>query len=213
MVLNMMRMFLALVLAAGLGLSAPAAAHKEHKKQEQPASTSAGQPNAAAPGGRAMDPAMHNEMGEMMDDSDRSDMGTLARLLDWLGRLHPIIVHFPIAFFPAAFFTALVGRRRPAFAKPVQFLVVAGGIIAPIAAILGWLDSIGADPDPLLTVHGWLGTGIGVAGLGLAVWAWRRPGQDRRPAMIWALAALTAAIVVQGWYGGALVHGIDHLDW
>ena len=58
-------------------------------------------------------------------------MSTLERLLDWLGRLHPIIVHFPIAFFPAALFTAIVGRRRPAFAAPVRFLVIAGGIVAP----------------------------------------------------------------------------------
>ena len=54
------------------------------------------------------------------------------------------------AIFPAALFTATVGRRRPAFAAPVQFLVVAGGIIAPIAAVLGWLDAMAADPDPLL---------------------------------------------------------------
>jgi hypothetical protein len=31
--------------------------------------------------------------------------------------------------------------------------------------------------------------------------------------MIAALAGITAAIVVQGWFGGALVHGIDHMDW
>ncbi len=24
---------------------------------------------------------------------------------------------------------------------------------------------------------------------------------------------ITAAFVVQGWYGGALVHGIDHMNW
>ena len=213
MVLNIIRMLLALLLVAGLGVSVPATAHKEHKKQEQAAPPGAGQATRTAPAGQAMDPAMHANMVAMMDDSDRSETGTAARLLDWLGRLHPVIVHFPIAFFPAALFTAFVGRRRPAFAKPVQFLVVAGGIIAPVAAVLGWLDAIGADPDPLLAVHRWLGSAIGVAGAVLAVWAWRRPEEDRRPGMIWALAGITAAIIVQGWYGGALVHGADHMDW
>lgn len=151
---------------------------------------------------------MMEEMGE-----DRSSMSTGERLLDWLGRLHPIIVHFPIAFFPAALFTAIVGRRRPAFAAPVQFMVVAGGIIAPIAAILGWLDAMNADPDPLLTVHRWLGTVIGAAALVMGIWAWRRPDRDRSTAMIVALSAITAAIVIQGWYGGAMVHGIDHMNW
>jgi uncharacterized membrane protein len=213
MVLKKIGLLLALLIFGGVGLSVPAIAHKEHKKQEQAATAPAGKVSQAAPGGQAMDPAMHNAMGEMMDDSVPSSMGTVARLVDWLGRLHPIIVHFPIAFFPAAFFTALIGRRRPAFAKPVQFLVVAGGVIAPVAAFLGWLDAIGADPDRLLTVHRWLGTAIGGAGLALALWAWRRPDEDLGPVMVWALAAITAAIIVQGWFGGALVHGIDHLNW
>lgn len=142
-------------------------------------------------------------------------MSTFARVLDWLGRLHPMIVHFPIAFFPAALFTAIVGRRRPAFGTPVRFLVVAGGILAPIAALLGWLDggfSFAAD-DAMLGPHRWLGTGIGVGALGLGIWAWRRPEQDRDLGMIIGLSIMTAAIVVQGWFGGALVHGIDHLNW
>jgi uncharacterized membrane protein len=154
-------------------------------------------------------------MGEMMEqeEADRSQMSTLERLLDWLGRTHPIIVHFPIAFFPAALFTAVVGRRRPAFAAPVQFLIVAGGIIAPLAAIFGWLDSMTADESALLDVHRWLGTAIGLGALGLGVWAWRRPDQVRGTAMVVALTAITAAIVIQGWYGGAMVHGIDHMSW
>lgn len=31
--------------------------------------------------------------------------------------------------------------------------------------------------------------------------------------MIFGLVAITVAIVVQGWYGGAMVHGIDHMNW
>ncbi len=156
-------------------------------------------------------------MGEMMDDmkEDRSNMTSFERMLDWLGRLHPMIVHFPIAFFPAALFTAIVGRRRPAFAAPVQFMVVAGGILAPIAAILGWFDG-GFDfatDDMLLQNHRWLGTGIGIGALGLAIWALRKPQQDRSVGMIVGLAIITAAIVVQGWFGGALVHGMDHMNW
>ena len=134
-------------------------------------------------------------------------------MLDWLGRLHPVIVHFPIAFFPAALLTAIAGRRRPAFGTPVRFLVVAGGVIAPVAALLGWFDATGVDPSALLNVHRWLGTGVGIGGLALAVWAWRRPDQDRSPGMIAALSAMTAAIIVQGWYGGALVHGMEHMNW
>lgn len=194
-----------------IGMAAtPAFAHKGHHKKPVAEQQAVTQPAAEMAGHAAMSPAQ-----EMADDMavDRSHMSTIERLLDWIGRLHPIIVHFPIAFFPAALFTAIVGRRRPAFAAPVQFLVVAGGIIAPLAAVLGWLDAMNADPDPLLTVHRWLGTAVGVGGLGLGLWAWRRPEAYRGFGMMIGLAVITAAIIVQGWFGGALVHGIDHLNW
>ena len=200
--------------------SVPASAHEQHRKQQelaaQQAAAAAKQRQAAAAGQMSAE-QMHENMGEMMMEpaKDRSQMSVAERLLDWLGRFHPIIVHFPIAFFPAALFTAVVGRRRPAFSAPVQFLVVAGGILAPISALLGWFNGgwVAWDADPLLAIHRWLGTGIGVGGLLLAIWAWKRPWEDRGASMILALTLMTIAIAVQGWFGGALVHGAEHLDW
>lgn len=217
---------IALSVLAALAIvgAAPAFAHEEHRRQRAAAlkaeqmrqEQAATQPRstvqaAAGPAG------MHGQMGEMMalPTVDRSTMSYSARLLDWLGRLHPIIVHFPIAFFPAAFVAAIVSRRRPAYAKPVQFLVVAGGIIAPIAAILGWFDGgfTLATDDLLLSYHRWLGTGIGIGALALAIWAIRKPQDDRGAGMILGLGLMTVAIMVQGWFGGALVHGIGHMNW
>ena len=207
--LRLARFIMLLVAASVLG-AGPVLAHKKHR-QEAAAGVSAS-PQAAA---GATDAAAANHMAALMEEEkeDRSSMSPGERLVDWLGRLHPAIVHFPLAFFPAALLTAIVGRRRPAFARPVRFLVVAGGIIAPIAALLGWLGSLNADPGSILTVHRWLGTAVGVAGLALALWAWKCPSEARRSGMIWALAAITAALIVQGWYGGALVHGTDHMNW
>lgn len=208
--LGLARLMMFLVAASILG-AAPVIAHKREPGQETAVPVSA----SSEAGKQASGNAAANHMTAMMDQEkhDRSAMSVGARLLDWIGRLHPAIVHFPLAFFPAALLTAIAGRRRPAFARPVQFLVLAGGILAPIAALLGWLDALNADPGRLLTVHRWLGTGIGLAGLALAFWAWKRPDEYRRPAMIWALAAITAALLLQGWYGGALVHGADHMSW
>ncbi|MBA3511257.1 DUF2231 domain-containing protein [Sphingomonas sp.] len=217
----LMRLLLvvAVLLIAGLSLSPPAQAHEQHRKQQQLAAQQAAaakQRQAAAAGEMTAD-QMHETMGEMMMEpaKDRSQMSLAERVLDWLGRFHPIIVHFPIAFFPAALFTAIVGRRRPAFSAPVQFLVVAGGIIAPLSALLGWFNGgwVLSDADPLLAVHRWLGTGIGLGGLLLGIWAWRRPWEDRGAGMIVALTVMTIAIAVQGWFGGALVHGAEHLNW
>lgn len=209
------------LLIALMGVAAPAAAHNKHQHEADNAAQaeqSAGRPRpvTAVRGRQSQPDAMAGHMAGMpgmVDEENRSGMSEVERLLDWLGRLHTVIIHFPLAFFPAALFTAIVGRRRPAFAKPVQFLVVAGGIIAPIAVVLGWLDAANADPNPLLTVHRWLGTAIGIAALVLGIWAWRRPEEDRETGMVWALAAISAALVVQGWYGGAMVHGVDHMNW
>lgn len=214
MVLTRLAAIVALWLAAFALSVAPADAHRKERHAPPATAQQGSAPGAAAGQGT---PMAGHDMSGMMEkmDADRGEMSTLERFGDWLGRLHPIVIHFPLAFFPAALFTAVVGRRRPAFAAPVQFLVVAGGIIAPSAMALGWLAGglTLTDTDPLLRVHRWLGTAIGLSGLALAIWAWKRPEKDRRPGMIVALAGITAAIIVQGWFGGAIVHGIDHMDW
>lgn len=215
-------------------ISAPAAGHEAHRlerqrqemlRQQQQQQQSANVLQAAPAGeagGNTMTPSpgmgmegMHGGMDMGMAPEDRSKMSFLKRTMLWLGAFHPMIIHFPIAFFPAALFTAVVGRRRPAFSAPVQFLVVAGGVVAPIAALLGWFNAGFAlvDGDRLLLVHRWLGTAMGVGGALLAVWAWRRPWEDRGAGMILSLTLMTIAIAVQGWFGGALVYGMGHMNW
>lgn len=208
-------------------VSSPAVAHEEHRKQRAAAAAAAvaaEQQSAnvlqAAPAGQAggstmMPAGMEGMHGIGMEPEDRSKMSVLKRSLLWLGAFHPMIIHFPIAFFPAALFTAVVGRRRPAFSAPVQFLVVAGGIVAPIAALLGWFNAGFEllDNDRLLLVHRWLGSAVGVGGAALAAWAWRRPWEDRGAGMIVSLILMTIAIAVQGWLGGALVYGMEHMNW
>lgn len=201
-------------------LSAPAWAHKgeerpqagQAQQPQQAQQSGAGAGVAAAPGSAAANPEMMDGMDMGMGmNMDRSKLPFFERLFGWFGRLHPLLVHFPIAFFPAALFTAIVGRRRPAFAAPVQFLVVAGGIFAPIAAAAGWLTGMTADPEPILAWHRWIGVTVGVAGAGLGVWAWKRPWEDRGAGMILGLTLMTIAIAVQGFLGAGLTHGIDHL--
>lgn len=210
-------LWLALALAfAVLLASSPALAHKDHKKkQAEAARILQQQQQAGAQVTTNGSPAVVQPPGEMMDGMDmgmdRSKMSFVERLVGWFGRLHPMVVHFPIAFFPAALITAVAGKRRPSFATPVQFLVVAGGIFAPIAAGFGWLAGLTSDPEPILTYHRWLGVAIGLAGAGLGVWAWRRPWEDRGSGMILALTLMTLAIAVQGFLGAGLTHGMDHM--
>ena len=211
-------LWVAVALAFALLLaSSPALAHQDHKKKQAEAAQMMQQ--GAQPGApmtmNGTPATAHSQGGEMMDGMDmgmdRSKMSFFERLFGWLGRLHPMVVHFPIAFFPAALLTAIAGRRKPAFAAPVQFLVVAGAIFAPLAAGAGWLAGMAADPEPILAYHRWLGVAIAFAGAGLGTWAWRRPWEDRGAGMILALTIMTIAIAVQGFLGAGLTHGMDHM--
>lgn len=188
-----------MLLVAGFALvTSPAMAHKGEKhgakathsmaKPQQAPGASAGPADGAPP------------PSEPGFTENGPPAGFFARLIDWLGRLHPIVVHFPMAFLPAALFTAVVGRKRPSFAAPVQFLVVAGGSLAALSAVLGWLNAgfSPASDDALLDAHRWLGSFIGVVSLGLAIWAARRPDRDRSPAMVVGLSIITAAVLAQG---------------
>lgn len=203
--------------ALAFGGMSPAIAHggKKHKPQSeqvQPQPAASGT-NTNAVGNETQ--SVQHQAGQMMDEMDmemdRSNMSFVERLIAWFGHLHPALVHFPIAFFPAAWFTAIVGRRRPAFSAPVQFLVVAGGVFAPLAVIAGWITAADAEPSNILTYHRWLGTGVGIAGLLLGIWAWRRPWEDRGAGMILALTVMTVAILVQAGLGAIVTHGIEHL--
>lgn len=208
---------LALLMTLLMTAPSPAVAHKDHKKPEAAAQQAAppAVPGAAAAPAAASQAPGHDQMGPMMEGmdmaTDRSKMPFFERLRDWFGRMHPMVVHFPIAFFPAALFTAIVGRRRPAFAAPVQFLVVAGGIFAPVAAVAGWFAGMSADPEPILAYHRWLGVAMGLVGAGLGYWAWRRPWEDRGAGMILALTLITIAVAVQGFLGASVTHGMEHM--
>lgn len=210
-----------LVAITALSVTAtPVSAHKDHKAKQEAAQLEARR--AAVDGSTQSAPMPHDmtmpgHAAAMagMADAEEPPQSFGMRLIDWLGRFHPMLVHFPIAFIPAALFTAIVGRKRPGFAKPVQFLVVTAGMTAPFALLSGWLSGgfeLGLD-DWVMQSHRWLGTGIGIGAFALGVFALKRPEQDRGTAMIVGLSFLTAAILVQGWFGGALVHGVDHLNW
>lgn len=198
----------ALLFALAAGPLSPAYGHKGHERNETAEAPAAEPENAVMPTTPAVVPPQQ-------EAEATPPPSTLGRLLDWLGRLHPSVVHFPLAFLPAALFTAVMARKRAGLNEATRFLILAGGLTAPVAMLLGWLDGGWSlwDKDPIMAVHRWLGTAIGMGGLGLTAWTVVRPADVRGNAMLVTLVAMTTAILVQGWLGGALIHGVDHLAW
>lgn len=99
------------------------------------------------------------------DDAKFPPLSLFRRLERLTGRMHPLVVHFPIALLMAAamaeagwFYT-----RNVAFTGVVRFCVIIGGLGALAAAVLGWIFAIfrhGGDAN-LLFQHRWLGTAAG----------------------------------------------------
>jgi uncharacterized membrane protein len=146
---------------------------------------------------------------------------TLARAFRQLGRLHVVIVHFPIALLIAAaageaWSARRVRRRVVGGATPapaVHYCVVLGATGAVAAAALGWLDArggAGVGMPETLRLHGWLGT----ASAGVAMVAAVLSARDERRGVRsgWTLLALLVAAVLvgaTGHLGGTLVFGDD----
>lgn len=136
----------------------------------------------------------------------------------FLGRLHPLVVHFPIGLALAAAaveFVAIVARRREAS----PFALTATGfaaVAACFAAWFGWLnaDFEGATQDNTLFLHRWLGIAGAVALV--IVWGSGLVGRsgERRNALNgyrWGLLVTAVVVGVGAHFGGEMVYGKGYL--
>lgn len=197
-------------LALLLALPAPSAAHPNHNQtneaveQEAEAHQEHGQDQ-----GREM--GEHHHHG---GDADEQRPTTFSgRLTAWLGNMHPFAVHFPIALIPASWLALLIARRRGHAADAVRAVIVLAGLAAVVAVLLGWLNGgfALADPNPIKTAHRWIGTTLALLVGSIGLWAWRRPASVNGRTMPWALGATTLLLLIQGWLGAVLTHGMAHM--
>lgn len=137
------------------------------------------------------------------------------------GRLHPLVVHFPIALIvlAAAVEAARCFRPDPSLARLTVLLLALGAIGALAAAGTGWIFAYESRPEPALRAtlewHRWLG--IATAALSIVAWAAaRRWANDSRPALRWLRRCtvwLTAVLLIVAAHLGALiVWGADYFS-
>ncbi len=214
MVLRRLVRALPLLLLLSLSVTgATAEAHKNHQQERieaaEPAKAPPGAP-ASTPG--AMQERMEEHIEAMEEQRPKSFSG---RLFNWLGRTHPFAVHFPIALFPVALVALLLARRRGETVELIRALIIVAGAASVIAGILGWFSGgfTLADRDPVHLWHRWLGTALAAIGGLLAYMAARRRTSVDSGIMVAALSLVTLTLLIQGWLGAALVHGVDHMTW
>lgn len=135
-------------------------------------------------------------------------------MLQLLGRLHPLVVHFPIALLIAAALAEFLRPRRAGAAggpsAPALFCLVLGAASAVVAALSGWLFAAHDPPgmEAILFRHRWTGVAVAVVASGTAWLAlrWRSSEVFAAPARVGMLISL-GLVSYSAHLGGAMVYG------
>jgi uncharacterized membrane protein len=133
------------------------------------------------------------------------------------GRLHPLLLHFPIALlvFAAAAEVAALLTKYPAWHVVAVVNLRVGAASAAITAITGWLlaSSLHVDDVRALEWHRWIGVVTTAAVIGAALATAGDDSQSRRVRWLYRVALFWAAalVAVTGHLGARLVWGADFL--
>jgi len=144
--------------------------------------------------------------------------GALARTVQFVGRFHPVLVHFPIALVIAALLAEIIALfARPDFFRAAgRFTIILAGISVIAAAPTGWASAAFAQYpglDETLEWHRWTGTVAGILIVTCAALSERAACTGNRKlhrVYFGALITTTLLTIVVGHLGATLIYGPDH---
>ncbi len=134
-----------------------------------------------------------------------------------LGRLHPMLVHFPIALLLVAVVMELftLGSFRHSFRPAIRFLVILGAVSALGSAGLGWLlaenEGMSGSTLDLHRIIGLSSAGLSAFLLALLRKSELNPSTTSIKTYRFFLFLTGIGIGVSGHFGAALTHGEDYL--
>jgi uncharacterized membrane protein len=141
----------------------------------------------------------------------------ITKFIGWLGKFHPPTTHFPIALIIAAATAEVLfaGTGKMLFDNARQYCLWFGILGAIGAGTLGWFLAGFrlVDENWLLTTHRWLGTSTMACSLLLG---WLALTEAKSPTRtLFRLVLLLAVLLVSatGFFGGAMVYGLDQYAW
>ena len=129
-----------------------------------------------------------------------------------LGRLHPMVVHFPIGILVVAFGFQLFSLRNSPSASPqLKNWVQIGALSAVISALFGTLlYQFGAYSGTLITQHlwgGWITAGLACMAALAYSSIWRSP----RYIPVILLGLSVGSLTLTGHWGASITHGASYL--
>ncbi len=129
-----------------------------------------------------------------------------------IGKIHPIVIHFPIALIIAAGLAELCSltQRRTGMTSAVTFCLLLGTAGAVLSAISGWVFAMEQGyviemTTETASLHRWLGVLTALAAPVL-LWVDLLSNKDRR-FFRFCLVVLIALVMATGHFGGVLVYG------
>lgn len=123
-----------------------------------------------------------------------------------LGRMHPLILHFPIAFIVLlVVFSFFKNQIDPiSFQKINRFLVLITALTTILATIMGLFLSLEGDDTNLLNLHKWIGIGITFLIYGLTF--------IKKENIFKAVLYISfISVIFAGHYGAGLTHGVNFI--
>lgn len=175
---------------------------------------------APAPRAAVQEAALFQPATEVSSAAPVNERSIFRRSLRLLGKLHVLVIHFPIALIAAGAGVESwrIARRRQGASPVVRFCVCFGAAGAVVAAVLGWLHApfsgYGTSAAGTLLLHRWAGvtaaagalTAAGLSGLGEL--------RGRRSVIFRVTLFGTALLIgLAGHLGGTLVYGDDFFRW
>ena len=127
-----------------------------------------------------------------------ADHLALPRWLQVGGRLHPMILHFPIVLI-IAYAISLWFKSIP-FSNEILIISAFAAVITALAGVL--LSAQGVYEGSAVQWHKWLGTLTSLTLLALVIF---------RPQIKWLAIIPLATVIVAGHYGGDLTHGANYV--
>ena len=128
----------------------------------------------------------------------------LPSLVAWLGRWHPLILHFPIVLLLMAAVIGLFNQIVP------KLLLTVATLSALVTAITGFF--LGTESVPkgdLLFWHQWMGAGVAILAV---VWYWVSTNHLQQTYLVKGIQVVLIVLIgLTGHYGGMITHGEDFL--
>ena len=136
-------------------------------------------------------------------------MSELPVLLHFFGRLHPLILHFPLVMLLLALAFEIYSIKKPSWQEPAHFLLAAGAATAYISALAGFLLSAGDSyAGQTFDLHKWLG--LATSWLATLLYTAKESLQSKKLFLpLFGFAALV--LILTGHFGANLTHGEDFL--